>query len=105
MSLADYKGPSNHPDLVHHLVGETIEGALLDQGKLWLILSSGVALVVSAPPPKIGEPSHVSYWVEQQEGPDGWRTRVARRREQLEHNSREIERLAAIEQLAKRGAA
>lgn len=52
--LTDYKGPSNSPELLKHLVGDTITGAFiaLNPGTghchMWLVLSSGDSLVLGS---------------------------------------------------------
>jgi hypothetical protein len=85
MSLADYKGPPNTPDIFHHLIGDVIKAAFLDkEGRMWLIMTCGHAVVLSG---TSGGPP--AYW---HEGPDGVQRIVGEKTTELKAKLAEIKR-------------
>lgn len=46
MSLKDYKGPANHPDMIRSLVGERIKGVMFDGGAVMLVFDDGTAITL-----------------------------------------------------------
>lgn len=47
MSLKDYKGPANHPDLIRSLVGERIKGVMFESGgAVMLVFDDGTAITL-----------------------------------------------------------
>jgi len=52
--LKDYKGPSNSPEVLKYLVGDTVKGAFFNsEGNMCLVFSSGDGLIIS---------KNGSYW-------------------------------------------
>lgn len=48
--LSEYKGPSNHTDMLESLVGDTVQGWYVKNGNICLVFSGGYALDVMAHP-------------------------------------------------------
>lgn len=46
MSLADFKGPPNTPDIFRAMIGDTIKACFTDvDGRVWIIMTCGHAVV------------------------------------------------------------
>jgi len=87
--LSEYKGASNSPDMLQHLVGETIRGAMLDNGYMVLVLGSGVALVLTCA--RKADEHHVpAFWVE---ASVEVRLRISRRVAQIERQQKELKEI------------
>lgn len=70
--LKDYKGPSNSPEILKYLVGDTVKGAFVNsEGHICLVFSSSDGLVFS----KTG-----AYWKESE---CEVKKEVEKRREQI----------------------
>jgi len=77
--LSEYKGPSNSTNLLKHLPGERIEGAMIDKQHFVLVLESGTSLVLTASC-GIGYSMCPSYWKEDQ---SDTKARIRKRQEYI----------------------
>lgn len=83
--LKDYKGAANSPEILKHLVGETIRGAFVaDDGHVFLVMSGGDALVFA----------DGAYWKESQKDVASV---IDKRKAHIERQLAELGRLTAIE--------
>lgn len=88
MSLADHKGSPNHPEIFKHLIGDVIRAAFLDKdGRVWLLMTCGHAIVFSGP-------NAVSpvYW---HELPDGVKRAIDERTEDVKRKMLDLKNQVA----------
>lgn len=92
--LTEYKGPANHHDLFKYMVGETITACFEADGAIWIVGSSGAALVLTTPSGRAGENrSRPSFW---KEGAEEVEKITSKRRAEIEAQLAQLRDLPGV---------